>query len=219
MAGLCRSIIENVFTKVIRLSNLDRLGDTIVVQGGTFRNDAVLRAMEQYTGRKVTRAPYPEIMGAIGAALLTKEQARNAPRSFHRAGCTGRFLLHAASERPLPLLRQPLQTNGPDLFKRKSWVTNNRCERGEILGNPQDAGVRARLQQINQAQRPDRSVRFTEKAAVPALSPPQPLRCPRNHNRPAACALFLGYHAVLANLLFCTRFYSPAIGFQHPQDV
>ncbi len=50
MAGLCRSIIENVFTKVIRISNLDSLGDKIVVQGGTFRNDAVLRALEQYTG-------------------------------------------------------------------------------------------------------------------------------------------------------------------------
>ena len=70
MAGLCRSIIENVFTKVIRVSNLDSLGDKIVVQGGTFRNDAVLRALEQYLGREVTRAPYPGMMGAIGAALL-----------------------------------------------------------------------------------------------------------------------------------------------------
>ena len=48
MAGLCRSIIENVFTKVIRVSNLNRLGDKVVVQRGTFRNDAVLRAFEQY---------------------------------------------------------------------------------------------------------------------------------------------------------------------------
>ena len=74
MAGLCRSIIENVFTKVIRISNLDSLGNKIVVQGGTFRNDAVLRALEQYTGREVIRAPYPGIMGAIGAALITKER-------------------------------------------------------------------------------------------------------------------------------------------------
>ena len=74
MAGLCRSIIENVFTKVIRISNLDSLGDKIVVQGGTFRNDAVLRALEQYTGREVIRAPYPGIMGAIGAALITKKR-------------------------------------------------------------------------------------------------------------------------------------------------
>ena len=65
MAGLCRSIIQNVFTKVIRVSNLDSLGTKIVVQGGTFENDAVLRAMEEYVGREVIRAPYPGIMGAI----------------------------------------------------------------------------------------------------------------------------------------------------------
>lgn len=64
MAGLCRSIIENVFTKVIRISNVDSLGDRIVVQGGTFENDAVLCALEQYLGREVIRAPYPDIMGA-----------------------------------------------------------------------------------------------------------------------------------------------------------
>ncbi|MGI6591099.1 MAG: acyl-CoA dehydratase activase [Eggerthellaceae bacterium] len=74
MAGLCRSIIENVFTKVIRVSNLDSLGDHIVVQGGTFLNDAVLRAFEQYVQKPVTRAPYPGLMGAIGIALLAKEQ-------------------------------------------------------------------------------------------------------------------------------------------------
>ena len=74
MAGLCRSIIENVFTKVIRISSTAALGDKVVVQGGTFKNDAVLRALEQYLGREVTRAPYPGEMGCIGAALLTKRQ-------------------------------------------------------------------------------------------------------------------------------------------------
>ena len=59
MAGLCRSIIENVFTKVIRVSNLDSLGDKIVVQGGTFQNDAVLRAMEQYLGKKCSTGSLP----------------------------------------------------------------------------------------------------------------------------------------------------------------
>ena len=49
MAGLCRSIVENVFTKVIRMSNVESLGNKIVVQGGTFRNDAVLRAPVSYT--------------------------------------------------------------------------------------------------------------------------------------------------------------------------
>lgn len=74
MAGLCRSIIENVFTKVVRISNTENLGKKIVVQGGTFKNDAVLRSLEQYLGVEVLRAPYPGEMGCIGAAILTKEK-------------------------------------------------------------------------------------------------------------------------------------------------
>ncbi len=77
MAGLCRSIIENVFTKVIRVSNLDKLGEHIVVQGGTFKNDAVLRAFEQFVGRPVARAPHPGLMGAIGVAVLAAEHMRS----------------------------------------------------------------------------------------------------------------------------------------------
>jgi len=74
IAGICRSIIDNVFTKVIRLRNLDALGEKIVVQGGTFKNDAVLRSFEQHTGLTPIRPERPGEMGAIGIALLTKER-------------------------------------------------------------------------------------------------------------------------------------------------
>ena len=74
MAGLCRSIIENVFTKVVRVGNTDTLGRRVVVQGGTFKNMAVVRAIEEYLGRDVTIAPYPGLMGAIGIALLTAKK-------------------------------------------------------------------------------------------------------------------------------------------------
>ena len=47
-----------------------------MVQGGTFENDAVLRAMEEYVGREVIRAPYPGIMGAIGVGLIAKDNMR-----------------------------------------------------------------------------------------------------------------------------------------------
>ena len=59
MAGLCRSIIENVFTKVVRVANTKELGEKVVVQGGTFRNRAVLRAIEEYLDMNVTLAPFP----------------------------------------------------------------------------------------------------------------------------------------------------------------
>ena len=112
MAGLCRSIIENVFTKVIRISNLDSLGDKIVVQGGTFRNDAVLRALEQYTGREVIRAPYPGIMGAIGAALITKKRfEQNHPANLSALTVWLIFPIH---KKPTPLARSvPTIVNEP----------------------------------------------------------------------------------------------------------
>ena len=57
------------------------------MQGGTFVNDAVLCALEQYVGRPVTRAPYPGIMGAIGAALIAKEEhAHNRENGQHFIG-------------------------------------------------------------------------------------------------------------------------------------
>ncbi len=62
-----------MFTKVIRISNFNDLGNKIVVQGGTFKNDAVLRAFEQYINLNVERAVIPGEMGAFGIALLTKK--------------------------------------------------------------------------------------------------------------------------------------------------
>lgn len=147
MAGLCRSIIENVFTKVIRVSNLDSLGDRIVVQGGTFENDAVLRAMEQYVGRPVIRAPYPGIMGAIGAALLTKErmEAEEVPRSFIGLDALEEFSFSQESNAPCPFCANHCKRTIVRFSDGSSWITNNRCERGEILGDPADAEVREKL--------------------------------------------------------------------------
>ena len=71
-AGLSISIVKNAVYKVIRAANADDLGQHIVVQGGTFHNDAVLRAFEQELGRNVTRPTISGIMGAFGAALAAR---------------------------------------------------------------------------------------------------------------------------------------------------
>ncbi len=149
MAGLCRSIIENVFTKVIRISNLDSLGDKIVVQGGTFRNDAVLRAMEQYIGKEVIRAPYPGIMGAIGAALITKERfgAGEKEKTFIGLDAMDDFSYSQESNFPCPFCTNHCKRTIVTFSNGKSWVTNNRCERGEILGDPREADVREKLRE------------------------------------------------------------------------
>ena len=152
MAGLCRSIIENVFTKVIRVSNLDSLGDRIVVQGGTFRNDAVLRALEQYLGREVTRAPYPGMMGAIGAALLAKEarerqmsQGKKPPKTFIGLDAMETFSYSRAEESVCPFCGNHCRRTVLRFSNGEAWVTNNRCERGEVLGDPEDTSVAARV--------------------------------------------------------------------------
>ena len=68
-AGLCYSVVRNALYKVIKLRDSGELGDTVVVQGGTFLNDAVLRAFELLTEREVTRPNIAGLMGAYGAAL------------------------------------------------------------------------------------------------------------------------------------------------------
>lgn len=75
-AGLSSSIVKNAIYKVIRASSADELGDNIVVQGGTFLNDAVLRSFEIETGKKVIRPGIAGLMGAFGAALYAKENIK-----------------------------------------------------------------------------------------------------------------------------------------------
>lgn len=139
MAGLCRSIIENVFTKVVRIANVAELGDRVVVQGGTFRNFAVLRALEEYLGREVTLAPFPGEMGALGAALAVKQEVEahgyangrcsafigfDAVERFTYTRESGVVCPHCANHCSRTVLRFP----GGDCY-----VTGNRCDRGAVV--------------------------------------------------------------------------------------
>ena len=78
-AGLSISVVKNALYKVIRVHSADELGKRIVVQGGTFLNDAVLRAFEQEMGVEVIRPDIAGMMGAYGAALYAKEMALKNP--------------------------------------------------------------------------------------------------------------------------------------------
>ena len=75
-AGLSISIVKNAVYKVIRAASADDLGKNIVVQGGTFLNDAVLRSFERELGATVTRPAIAELMGAYGAALTARDASR-----------------------------------------------------------------------------------------------------------------------------------------------
>ena len=100
-AGLSISIVKNAVYKVIRAASADDLGRNIVVQGGTFLNDAVLRAFELELGRNVTRPTIAGLMGAYGAALyamdlgletsgiLTEEELARFTHKANPATCQG----------------------------------------------------------------------------------------------------------------------------------
>jgi len=74
-AGLAFSVVRNCLYKVLKLKDVHALGKHIVVQGGTMKNDAVVRALELLTGTKVTRSDIPQLMGALGCALFARENA------------------------------------------------------------------------------------------------------------------------------------------------
>ena len=139
MAGLCRSIIENVFTKVVRIANTAELGDCVVVQGGTFRNRAVLRAIEEYLGRKVTLAPFPGEMGAVGVALAAKQHikeqgyADGKNTSFIGFEAISRFEYTTESGVRCEHCGNHCMRNVMHFPDGGVWVTGNRCENGLLL--------------------------------------------------------------------------------------
>ncbi len=158
MAGLCRSIIENVFTKVVRVPSMDALGEKIVVQGGTFLNDAVLRAFEQRVGRPVTRSPHAGLMGAIGVAQLVRERAEEALRatghlaesSFVGFPALEGFSYETEAGLACPFCQNHCSRMRITFSSGASWVTGNRCPRGEVVGDPRDAEVRARERKVRE---------------------------------------------------------------------
>lgn len=127
-AGLSSSIIKNAIYKVIRANSPDELGKNIVVQGGTFLNDAVLRSFEKELGRNVIRPAVSGLMGALGCALYAKERTEGAStlisaeelenfsytsKSASCGGCTANCRLNIIN-----------------FGKGRNFVSGNRCEKG-----------------------------------------------------------------------------------------
>ena len=125
-AGLSVSVVKNAIYKVIRASSADELGEHIVVQGGTFYNDAVLRAFERELGRDVIRPAIAGLMGAYGAALyaqrvtestlLTAEQLTTFVHTSKAATCQG-----CTNHCRLTVNR---------FGDGKAHISGNQCERG-----------------------------------------------------------------------------------------
>lgn len=134
VAGLCRSVIENVFSKVIRVSDANKLGERIIVQGGTFKNDAILRAFEQYVGKLVYRAPFCGEMGAYGVALLTMNAMST---SSVKSRFIGFDALQTIGYSKITQDICPHCSNhcSRDIIKFSTGITfctGNRCEKGNV---------------------------------------------------------------------------------------
>ncbi len=137
-AGLSVSVVKNALYKVIRAHSPDDLGQNIVVQGGTFLNDAILRSFEQEIGREVTRPAISGLMGAYGAALHAKA---NTPAQTNLLG-TEELLQFSHQVRSV---RCGLCTNHcnltiNDFSGGRRFISGNRCERplgkGQALEMP-----------------------------------------------------------------------------------
>ncbi|MDR3706470.1 MAG: acyl-CoA dehydratase activase [Paludibacteraceae bacterium] len=81
-AGLAYSVVKNCLYKVLNLEHLKEIGNNIVVQGGTFKNKAVFRALELLSGKQVSASDKPELMGAYGAAIYAKSKQGDKPSTF-----------------------------------------------------------------------------------------------------------------------------------------
>ena len=129
-AGLAYSVIKNALYKVIKVSDASELGKNIVVQGGTFYNNAVLRSLETIAGCEVIRPDIAGIMGAFGAALIARERYRNS---------NGTTMLPIEEIENLEYTTTMAKCNGctnncrltiNKFSGNRRFVTGNRCEKG-----------------------------------------------------------------------------------------
>jgi predicted nucleotide-binding protein (sugar kinase/HSP70/actin superfamily) len=133
-AGLSYSVIRNALQKVIRLRDPRQLGEKVIVQGGTFTNDAVLRAFELVSGREAVRPDVAGLMGAFGAALVARDQAIAGNLAESRSTLLGREELQelrvtTVMERCAGCANSCLLTI-TRFSDNRQFISGNRCERG-----------------------------------------------------------------------------------------
>lgn len=129
-AGLCYSVIKNAIYKVIKIKDDQQLGDKIIVQGGTFLNNAILRSFEKITGKEVVRPDIAGLMGAFGAAIIAKESYdKDTISALISLTQLKNFIYETKITRCKNCTNNCLLTinvfNGKDKF-----ITGNKCEKG-----------------------------------------------------------------------------------------
>ncbi|MBR1691475.1 MAG: 2-hydroxyacyl-CoA dehydratase [Lachnospiraceae bacterium] len=137
-AGLAYSVIKNALFKVIKVSDASELGKKIVVQGGTFYNDAVLRSFEKIAGCEAVRPDIAGIMGAFGAALIAKERYHE-KQEEGCVTCSPTTMLSIDKINALAFTTRMAKCKGCTNNCRltinqftggRQYISGNRCERG-----------------------------------------------------------------------------------------
>lgn len=129
-AGLSSSIVKNAIYKVIRAKTPDELGENIVVQGGTFLNDAVLRSFELETGKEVVRPAIAGLMGAFGAALYAKENMKDGVKSELLSLSELREFTYKSSLANCGKCTSRCSINVLTFSDGRKYISGNKCERG-----------------------------------------------------------------------------------------
>lgn len=128
-AGLSYSVVKNALFKVIKLRDTSEMGEKIIVQGGTFMNDSVLRAFELICGKDVIRPDKAGLMGAYGSALISIERDDGQGSTISKPEALEGFTVEKTTARCGKCSNNCLLTISkfPD---GKRFISNNRCERG-----------------------------------------------------------------------------------------
>lgn len=134
-AGLSYSVVKNALFKVIKLRDTASMGEKIIVQGGTFMNDSVLRAFELIVGKDVIRPDKAGLMGAYGSALIAIERDDGKPSTIAALDKLNGFKVEKTTARCGKCSNNCLLTISkfPDARSpggSKRYISNNRCERG-----------------------------------------------------------------------------------------
>ncbi len=133
-AGLSYSVIKNALYKVIKLKNPEELGASVVVQGGTFLNDAVLRALELLSGREVVRPAIAGLMGAYGAALIAKKRCPSGVISAILTADALQAMRISQTYARCGRCENNCRLTVSHFGDGRKFISGNRCERGGAQG-------------------------------------------------------------------------------------
>ena len=128
-AGLSLSVVKNALYKVIRASSPDELGKRIVVQGGTFLNDAVLRSFEQEMGVEVVRPNIAGLMGAYGAALYSMKKSKGNGKSSISGIDDLKNFVHEIKVTNCGMCSNNCRLTINSFGGGRRFIAGNRCER------------------------------------------------------------------------------------------